>query len=721
MVEKRFNKLGMPDIERFENYLPTAFSSELTLLQKVNKIIQDLIRNFELTNEMVDYLNNFIETFDENLYETVDDILNEWLKNDKLAKFIRDLINEEVIESRTDYLGKKYVNLKERLDSEKADIVEATKQLAHKVGGGKLATMADLGQDVKEALTGGSVAVIGDNTVIESNIVDKQVTPRKTSFIDVFKSVNKFNPNTVVRGYITPSNGIIVDSESHVTTDFIEAKDLYLVASCTPSTGTLRMEMRFVAQFNENKEIIPYMNNDASVTNTNKVTLDRQTKYVRVSIRNDFQQLRPQLEVNNTGDFTEYHAYGDIIKIKKTLMEDSLNDIKITPEKTTFMERIHTHNRYNSRTNVFGFIAPSSGTVHSSETIQTTDFIEVTDKYLNASKVVNGTQISATMRFVAQFDANKKIIYFADSNKTVNNVQYVQLHPYTAFVRVSFTVSERSYPLQLEFTPDNVITSYVPYEPDGFKLLPEFLPSTTDETTSSPLTGKKVAWLGSSITQGYAWCELVNRFFNFEATNCGVGGTTVVYENKSSMCTKERLLGTYSNVTDPNTGQVTANGVAIPSDVEIIFWEGGTNDWARNCALGDTKEITYDEDGNIALDTSTFYGACHQALKNMTELFPNAVIIPIGTPFGKMKNRTSFKNKYGLLNNQNLQSVEYGDALIEVCGLWGFKGVNMGREMGVHDNNVATLVPDGLHLTTKEVQSRASKVIINHLLSLNLF
>lgn len=132
MVEKRFNQLGIPDIERFENYLPTAFSSELTLLQKVNKIIQDLIRNFDLTNEMVDYLNNFIETFDENLYETVDDILNEWLKNDKLAKFIRDLINEEVIEARTDYLGKKYVNLKERLDSEKADVVEVTKQLAHK-------------------------------------------------------------------------------------------------------------------------------------------------------------------------------------------------------------------------------------------------------------------------------------------------------------------------------------------------------------------------------------------------------------------------------------------------------------------------------------------------------------------------------------------------------------------------------------------------------------
>lgn len=121
MVEKRFGKLGLPDIERFENYLPTAFSSELTLLQKVNKIIQDLIASNKLTNEMVDYLNNFIETFDEKLYQTLDDILSKWLEDGVLIDLIREVINEEVVEARTDYLGNKYANLKERLDSEKAD------------------------------------------------------------------------------------------------------------------------------------------------------------------------------------------------------------------------------------------------------------------------------------------------------------------------------------------------------------------------------------------------------------------------------------------------------------------------------------------------------------------------------------------------------------------------------------------------------------------------
>ena len=52
-------------------------------------------------------------------------------------------------------------------------------QLQHKVGGGKAATMADLGQDVKEAMTGGSVAVVGSGAVNNTNINPKQITPDK--------------------------------------------------------------------------------------------------------------------------------------------------------------------------------------------------------------------------------------------------------------------------------------------------------------------------------------------------------------------------------------------------------------------------------------------------------------------------------------------------------------------------------------------------------------
>lgn len=44
-------------------------------------------------------------------------------------------------------------------------------------------TMANMGQDVKEALTGGSVAVVGKNVILEDNVVYGQITPPTTNFL----------------------------------------------------------------------------------------------------------------------------------------------------------------------------------------------------------------------------------------------------------------------------------------------------------------------------------------------------------------------------------------------------------------------------------------------------------------------------------------------------------------------------------------------------------
>ena len=42
----------------------------------------------------------------------------------------------------------------------------------------------------------------------------------------------------------------------------------------------------------------------------------------------------------------------------------------------------------------------------------------------------------------------------------------------------------------------------------------------------------------------------------------------------------------------------------------------------------------------------------------------------------------------------------------------------MGTQMQINDNNISTIIPDGLHLTTTEAKQRASDVICNYLLSL---
>ena len=84
-------------------------------------------------------------------------------------------------------------------------------QLKTKANKNSVFSMANMGQDIREALTGGNVAVVGVDSILEENIVDNQVTERKTSFIDVNISPNLCNPdNLYIGGYYSKNaNGEI--------------------------------------------------------------------------------------------------------------------------------------------------------------------------------------------------------------------------------------------------------------------------------------------------------------------------------------------------------------------------------------------------------------------------------------------------------------------------------------------------------------------------------
>ena len=116
-------------------------------------------------------------------------------------------------------------------------------QLAQTVkrGEGGVITPAMLSQETKEQMTGGSVAVVGIDSVLTKNIVDKQVTPEKTTFIN-----NKLN-FTLERGTI--SNGVNDDTVStrrvrstsivkHTDDIYIVRKDAnYLIGAVTYENG----------------------------------------------------------------------------------------------------------------------------------------------------------------------------------------------------------------------------------------------------------------------------------------------------------------------------------------------------------------------------------------------------------------------------------------------------------------------------------------------------
>ncbi|MCT0457205.1 DUF2479 domain-containing protein [Lactococcus cremoris] len=98
--------------------------------------------------------------------------------------------NAELIASRN---GKS--NLKTRIDDLENETTTQLTQTVNKGEGGVI-TPAMLSQETKKQMTGGSVAVVGIDSVLTKNLVDKQVTPEKTTFIN-----NKLN-FTLERGTI---------------------------------------------------------------------------------------------------------------------------------------------------------------------------------------------------------------------------------------------------------------------------------------------------------------------------------------------------------------------------------------------------------------------------------------------------------------------------------------------------------------------------------------
>lgn len=104
---------------------------------------------------------------------------------------------------------------------------EVNSQLEHKANQTHVWNMANMGQDVKEAMTGGSVAVVGKDTVLTENIVDKQVTLEKLQYsklIILDETVNLLNPNNVIYGKYIDAQGVMQTTTAQTVycTDFIE-------------------------------------------------------------------------------------------------------------------------------------------------------------------------------------------------------------------------------------------------------------------------------------------------------------------------------------------------------------------------------------------------------------------------------------------------------------------------------------------------------------------
>ena len=83
---RKFSQLAELMIQKYERYLPTAFDESLTLLEKVNKIIEYLNQVGLLINETMEQWNEIFE----------------WVMNDGLTDAVANKLNKMVLDGTFD-------------------------------------------------------------------------------------------------------------------------------------------------------------------------------------------------------------------------------------------------------------------------------------------------------------------------------------------------------------------------------------------------------------------------------------------------------------------------------------------------------------------------------------------------------------------------------------------------------------------------------------------
>lgn len=134
-----------------------------------------------VNNAIVGYaISKVVKANEEPAYKTFDDHgeynKTNWKTGDRISQGKLNKIEDAIY--TVNHNGNMKMNALERVSANNFNILESVKADRDYVDS-KVFTMENMGQDVKTAMTGGSVAVVGENTILSENIVDNQVVNNK--------------------------------------------------------------------------------------------------------------------------------------------------------------------------------------------------------------------------------------------------------------------------------------------------------------------------------------------------------------------------------------------------------------------------------------------------------------------------------------------------------------------------------------------------------------
>ena len=201
------------------------------------------------------------------------------------------------------------------------------------------------------------------------------------------------------------------------------------------------------------------------------------------------------------------------------------------------------------------------------------------------------------------------------------------------------------------------------------------------------LKGKKVLFLGDSITQGVGVSSVEHRYTDVfakitgaEVFNYGISGTRIARQHSVS---DNRSFD--QNFVD--------RSLRMNDEADFVVVFGGTNDYGH----GDAPIGCFTDTAD-----TTFYGAMHTLCKNLYERYPTATVLFM-TPLHRLTELSTLKTYQGRYATLK----DYVDIIREVCEFYAIPVLDLYSRSGMQpliEKNRELYMKDGLHPTDAGAQ-----------------
>ena len=538
------------DKETFIQFLAEFYNKTEGIIDK-NNIQDDLIKELR---EMFLLFNE--EGIDKNIVrEKVDYFLNNSVKiNDIISKLIRNTHN---IENNNSQINNIMI--------EKANESEVRKKSV-------LIEEYDLGQSVKELLTGGNVAVVGERSINKTNVNNNAITLNQTDFIKQ-GNINLCLFTTFESGHINASNGnLMAPSPEYKSTDFIAVSALNNYSSNETSN---------IAFYNNSKT---FVSGKSGGTWSSPLTIPEGVSYIRLtySVSNN----NPIFNLGNKIYTKEEPTIID--SALERLLKKQIYSKMLTYGATS----LNLYNPANDSANNTAINA-NNGQQITLSGYKATGFIEV----------IEGLNICISeQNNVAFYDENKNFI----SGKSGGWTNPLTIPKGVKYLRHTFSLNAQDK----QISYGNKLPEYSLYG-KKFNILfkDDFLDSLKQQLNyGSKLKNKTWNVLGDSITYGLGttktYHQIISEKTGIKVNNYGLSTSTIAVNGWTGV---QSFVERYLTMNKP---------------VDYITVFGGVNDFIHKTPLG-----TFD-----SRDNTTFYGALHELCQGLYNNFTTSKIMFI-TPY----------------------------------------------------------------------------------------